>query len=57
MTPQEILNIRRDNDMTQAQLAEYVGVTSHTVYRWEKGRKKPQGPARKLLAQIAHKKP
>lgn len=52
MKPEEIKQIRLAAGLTQEALAAKVGVTASTVYRWEKGRKKPQGPARKMLKQL-----
>ena len=37
-----IREARKQVDLTQRQLGELVGVTSHTVWAWEAGRMKPQ---------------
>lgn len=35
MTPDDICRMRRAMHLTQAQLAEQLGVTRHSVCRWE----------------------
>lgn len=42
----------REMGMTQAWLADKMGVTQCSVEFWISGRRKPSGPALKLLAQI-----
>jgi DNA-binding transcriptional regulator YiaG len=44
---------KRLGDITQAELAEMLGVNQSTIWRWENGGRKPSGPAAILLAQIA----
>lgn len=44
-----VKDIRSNLQVTQAQLAEALGIDQSTVSDWEKGRHKPRGPAKKLL--------
>ena len=46
MTPAEFRKVRRMLDLTQQQLADMLGVTSQTIYLWER-----KGPP--LVAQAA----
>ncbi len=45
----EIKTIRTNAGMTQAEFANYMGVSSKTVEAWEKGTNHPTGPACRLL--------
>jgi DNA-binding transcriptional regulator YiaG len=45
----EIRFLRRQLDMSQASLAELIGVTSHSLALWEKGEAPITSPADKLL--------
>lgn len=36
-----IKNLRREKDITQEQLAEYLGITSRAISQWECGRTTP----------------
>lgn len=47
-----IKNLRRQRDMTQEQLAEYLGITSRAVSQWECGRTAPDITQLPLLANI-----
>ncbi len=47
-----IRNLRRQRDMTQEQLAEYLGVTSRAVSQWECGRTAPDIAQLPVLANI-----
>ena len=40
--------------LTQAEFAARIGVPIETVRNWEQGKRAPRGPARALLAVIAH---
>lgn len=44
----DVKAIRSDLGLTQAQLAEEVGVDQSTISNWEKGQT-PRGPARRVL--------
>lgn len=45
--------IRAQTGMSQAEFARSIGVKKATLLNWEQGRRKPDGPARVLLALIA----
>lgn len=45
---------RRKLGMTQVDFAFNFGVSVNTVRNWEQGRRRPEGPARVLLAVIDH---
>jgi putative transcriptional regulator len=46
--------IRANVKLTQAEFASRIGVPIETVRNWEQGKRAPRGPARALLAVIAH---
>lgn len=48
----DVRAIRRAAGMTQAQFAETYEFSIRTVQEWERGAKKPSGPARTLLRAI-----
>jgi putative transcriptional regulator len=53
LAPQiDVRAIRRAAGMTQAQFAETYEFSIRTVQEWERGAKKPSGPARTLLRAI-----
>jgi putative transcriptional regulator len=53
MAPQiDVRAIRRASGMTQAQFAAAYEFSIRTVQEWERGAKKPSGPARSLLRAI-----
>jgi putative transcriptional regulator len=54
-TPREIAAIRREASVSQPIFAAYLNVTKATVSQWERGEKKPNGPARKLLDLVRRK--
>lgn len=45
--------IRAKTGLSQSEFAKSIGVAVRTLQGWEQGRRKPQGPARVLLAMIA----
>lgn len=49
-----ILALRKHASMTQAQFAQWLGVTIKQVKYLEHQRRKPSGPARRLLGILAH---
>ena len=53
MTGRELRSIRQKLALTQAALAEAIGVTSNTVARWERGEMAISGPAARLLEKLA----
>jgi putative transcriptional regulator len=49
----DVRSARRRLGMTQRDFARSFGVSVDTVRNWEQGRRRPEGPARVLLAVIA----
>lgn len=45
--------IRKDTGLSQVAFARQIGVPVATLRNWEQGRRRPDGPARILLAMIA----
>lgn len=52
--PLEVRDLRRRARLTQQEFAAKVGVPVETLRNWEQGKRMPRGPARALLAVIAH---
>jgi putative transcriptional regulator len=52
--PTEVRDLRRRAQLTQQQFAARLGVPVETIRNWEQGKRAPRGPARALLAVIAH---
>ena len=50
----DVRELRRRAKLTQAEFATRIGVPLETIRNWEQGKRSPQGPARALLAIIAH---
>jgi putative transcriptional regulator len=50
----EVRSLRQKLGLSQSQFAARFGFTPATVRNWEQGRTRPDGPARVLLAVIAH---
>ena len=48
----DVASIRRRTGLSQQRFADSIGVSSGTLKGWEQGRRRPQGPARILLALI-----
>lgn len=55
LTPDEIRSIREDTHLSQPVFARYLNVSRNLVSDWERGIKKPGGPALRLLAIVKHK--
>jgi putative transcriptional regulator len=55
LTPEEIRNIRENARLSQPAFARYMNVSKNLVSDWERGVKKPGGPALRLLAIIKNK--
>lgn len=53
--PAEIAKIRREAAVSQPVFAAYLNVAKTTVSQWERGEKRPDGPARKLLDLVRRK--
>jgi putative transcriptional regulator len=49
-----VRDLRRRARLTQMQFAARLGVPVETIRNWEQGKRMPRGPARALLAVIAH---
>jgi len=50
----EVRALRRRARLTQQEFAARLGVPVETIRNWEQGKRAPRGPARALLAVIAH---
>lgn len=55
ITPEEIRHIREEANMSQPVFALYLNVSKNLVSDWERGVKKPGGPAIRLLSIIKRK--
>jgi putative transcriptional regulator len=53
-TPPGVRDLRRRARLTQLEFAARLGVPVETIRNWEQGKRMPRGPARALLAVIAH---
>ena len=49
-----VRDLRRRAQLTQIEFAARLGVPVETIRNWEQGKRLPRGPARALLAVIAH---
>lgn len=49
----DVKAIRASTGLSQAEFARSIGVKKATLLNWEQSRRKPEGPARVLLALIA----
>ncbi len=49
-----VRDLRRRAQLTQMEFAARLGVPVETIRNWEQGKRVPRGPARALLAVIAH---
>jgi DNA-binding transcriptional regulator YiaG len=45
----DVAALRRFVGLSQAQFAQAVGISVHTLRNWEQGRRRPEGPAIALL--------
>ena len=52
LTAKQIKSIREREHVSQAIFANYLNVTTSLVSKWERGEKKPSGPALKLLSLV-----
>lgn len=50
----EVRSLRRRARLTQVEFAARLGVPVDTIRNWEQGKRIPRGPARALLAVVAH---
>ena len=49
-----VRDLRKRARLTQLEFAARLGVPVETIRNWEQGKRMPRGPARALLAVIAH---
>jgi putative transcriptional regulator len=49
-----VRELRRRARLTQQEFAAKLGVPVETIRNWEQGKRAPRGPARALLAVLAH---
>lgn len=52
LTPKQIRAIRERQHVSQTVFANYLNVTPNLVSKWERGEKRPSGPALKLLVLV-----
>jgi putative transcriptional regulator len=52
LSPKEIKALRERERVSQTVLANYLNVTPNLVSKWERGEKRPSGPALKLLSLV-----
>jgi len=53
--PEDIKRIRTACHVSKAALAAFLGIGKTTVQQWERGDKKPSGPAQRLLDLVERK--
>lgn len=52
MSPEEIRALREREHLSQPVFARYLNVSKHLISDWERGVKKPDGPALRLLTVV-----
>ena len=50
----DIKAIRQRMKMTQQEFADFLGLSVHTLGKWERGERQPEGAARVLLTIVEH---
>jgi putative transcriptional regulator len=55
LSPKEIQALRERENVSQAVLARHLNVTTGLISQWERGERRPSGPALTLLALIKRK--
>ena len=55
LSPKEIQSLRERENVSQAVLARHLNVTTGLISQWERGERRPSGPALTLLALIKRK--
>jgi putative transcriptional regulator len=55
LSPSEIRALREREKASQAVFASYLNVSTDLVSKWERGQKRPSGPALKLLTVVKEK--
>jgi putative transcriptional regulator len=53
LNPQQLQQLRQQLGMTQLGLARVLGVSESAVSLWEAGKRRPRGPAHRLLTLLA----
>lgn len=51
-TPEAVRELRKREGASQAVMAAHLGVATKTVGQWERGQRKPEGPAARLLTLV-----
>lgn len=54
-TPTDVKNLREREGVSQAVLAIHLGVSGATISQWERGQRRPEGAALKLLGLVKAK--
>lgn len=52
LSPEEIRSIRNSENVSQSVFARYLNVSTNLISDWERGLKKPGGPALRLLSVV-----
>ena len=52
LSPEQIKSLRERERVSQTVFANYLNVTTSVVSKWERGEKRPSGPALKLLSLV-----
>ena len=52
LSPKQIKALREREQVSQTVFAKYLNVTPNLVSKWERGEKRPSGPALKLLSLV-----
>jgi putative transcriptional regulator len=55
LSPADIRALRERERASQAVFASYLNVTTNLISKWERGQKRPSGPAMKLLSIVKAK--
>lgn len=55
LSPREIQALRERENVSQAVLARHLNVTTGLISQWERGERRPSGPALALLSLIKRK--
>jgi putative transcriptional regulator len=55
LSPKEIQTLRERENVSQAVLARHLNVTTGLISQWERGERRPSGPALTLLSLIKRK--
>lgn len=50
--PKEIEELRKREEVSQSVFATHLGLSTNLISQWERGEKKPSGPALKLLTLV-----